>query len=292
MKNVLPFAVLVITLQACVSVKPSTVQLSAEVGQRITEMEKLHLLTIQRYFDQQKQQIEDFMTDTWEPLFLENFLGATGIIADLQNASTIDEQRRRAIRESIAHYLTDTSEATRAADDLIKALNASRKGEPAVVRTTLSRYVPDASVDVAASHISALLGTDEPARMILDFAAEAHKQMDIQRKELLAPIEEAEKQTMAALGEAYAELIRGQSMITGRLEAAAKVSRQQDELMDKLGVKKIEEQMVPKLSAISGKVVEALGKARDALQTVDKGSSSRVIADLKNALNEISNETK
>src|SRR6185369_15165885 len=77
---------------SCVSIKPSTVQLSAEVGERLTEMEKIHQLTVQRYFDMEKQKVEDFLTNTWEPLYLKNFLGTSQVLQLLQNTSRIDDR--------------------------------------------------------------------------------------------------------------------------------------------------------------------------------------------------------
>src|SRR5690606_33146561 len=130
-------------------------------------------------------------------------------------------------------------EADKAATELVNKSTETRKEEDGVVRTILARYVEDQKLNSAVIHISSLLGTDEPARIIFDFAEAAHQEMQAQRKEMLEPIEKARAEAVATLSEAYAEMIRGQSTITGRLEAAAKRSGQQDELLDKLGVGKI-----------------------------------------------------
>lgn len=265
----------------CVSIKPSTVQLSAQVGERLSEMEKIHQLAIQKYFDMEKQKVEDFLTNTWEPQFLKNFLGTSQVLDMLQNVSKIDDRGRRSIKSGISRYLTDTSEAERATKELVAKLTETRKGEDGLVRTVLTRFVEDNKLDAAVIHVSSLLGTDEPARIILDFAEAAHEEMLAQRKEMLAPIEQARAEAVASLSQAYAELIRGQSTITGRLEAAARRSKQQDELLNKLGVGQVPKELVDKMTDITNKVNKGLGAANTAVKKLKDGEG--VISAFKDA---------
>lgn len=268
-------------LVGCVSIKPSTVQLSAAVGERLSEMEKIHQLAIQKYFDMEKQKVEDFLKTTWEPQFLKNFLGTSQVLDMLQNVSKIDDRGRRSIKSGISMYLTDTSEAERATKELVTKLTETRKGEDGLVRTVLTKFVENNKLDAAVIHVSSLLGTDEPARIILDFAEAAHEEMLAQRKEMLAPIEQARAEAVASLSEAYAELIRGQSTITGRLEAAARRSKQQDELLDKLGVGQVPKELVDKMTDISAKVNKGLGAASTAVKKLKDGED--VISAFKEA---------
>jgi hypothetical protein len=272
---------------SCVSIKPATVQLSAEVGSRISEMENVHQIAIQRYFDIEKQKVEDFMKQTWEPLFLKNFLGTSQVLDMLQKVSTINEQTRTAIQQGLVRFLDDSSEAPKVTTHLINALDASRATEPAVVRTALKKFVPDDKLDAAVTHVTSLLGTDEPARIIMDFAQAAHDEMDAQRKSLVEPIEQRKLETIAALSEAYAELIRGQATITGRLEAAARVSRQQDELLDKLGLNDVFKKVTENLAAVTQQVNDALVKANDAIKNIDKNNKVDFLNQLKDALQDI-----
>lgn len=265
----------------CVSIKPSTVQLSTQVGERLSEMEKIHQLAIQKYFDMEKQKVEDFLTNTWEPQFLKNFLGTSQVLDMLQNVAKVDDRGRNAIKNGIARYLIDTSEAERATKELVAKISETRKGEEGLVRSVLSNFVENNKLDAAVIHVSSLLGTDEPARIILDFAEAAHEEMLAQRKEMLAPIEQARAEAVASLSEAYAELIRGQSTITGRLEAAARRSKQQDELLNKLGVGEVPKELVDKMTDISNKVNKALGAASSAVKKLQDGDS--VISAFKEA---------
>ena len=250
---------IVIFLSSCGSViTQSTVKLSADVGSRLTEMEQLHQLAIQRYFDMERQKIENFLTDTWEPLFLENFLGTSQVLEKLQNVSKIDQISRNQLEVVFASYLTDSSEAKTATDDLVKKLSVSRKVEENIVRDIVSSYVEDNKIDAAVIHITSLLGTDEPARIIFDFTEAAHLEMNARRQSLLAPLIQLQSETVAELSAAYAELIRGQSTITGRLEAAAKVSQEQDKLFETFGIKLTTKEIQLKLSNLTTKLDGAL----------------------------------
>lgn len=177
-------------LTSCVSIKPSTVELSDEVGKRIVDMQTSHQILVSRYFDLEKKRIEDFITETWEPKFLTNFMKT--------------------------------------------------------------------------SNVMELLKTDpKPEKVIMEFADAAHVEMQKQRNSMLAPIEEAKLQTTTALNDAYSELIRGQSTITGRLEAAAKRSTQQDELVGKLKLTDVSNKITTDLASFSTKLQEALAKAKN-----------------------------
>jgi len=69
-------------------------------------------------------------------------------------------------------------------------------------------------------------------------------------------------EAVTSLSGAYAELIRGQSTITGRLEASAKRSKQQDELLDRLKIK-IPEDLIKRMTDITHKVNGAILTAKE-----------------------------
>lgn len=283
--------VLVLIFTGCGSViRQSTVQLSADVGNRITEMEHLHQLAIQRYFDVEKKKVEDFLTNTWEPLFLKNFLGTSQILQLLQSTSKIDENVQNQIKTVFSEYLSDPSEATQATSKLVDSLNTSRDSEVNIVKNVVSDYVNDDKIEAATVHINSLLGTDSPARIILEFAEAAHTQMNARRTTLLAPIEQARAETIAELSAAYAELVRGQSTITGRLEAAAKVSQEQDRLLGVLGINNATKNIQSKLSNFTTKIDGALGLV-SGLASEDSGGNinlpNNILTTLQSKLEEI-----
>ncbi len=281
-----PLLFLFLIMSSCVSIKPSAVELSSEVGVRLVEMEKIHQLALQRYFDMEKQKVEDFLTNTWEPLFLKNFLGTSQVLQLLQAVSRIDDQSRSIITETISSYLDDPAEARMAADTLIQALNTSRRGEDRLVRTVLNRYVEDEKLEAAVIHVSSVLGTDEPARIIFEFTEAAHHEMQKRRKELLTPIEQARAQAVAELSSAYAELIRAQSRVTSRLEAASRLSKQQDLMMNHIGIKQISENVQTRLLNVSSAVDNAVGKANDILSATEEGQGENQLGDALQSLRE------
>ena len=281
----LPVFFLAILQTACVSIKPSTVQLSNEVGQRLSEMEKIHHLALSRYFDMEQQRVEEFLTNTWEPLFLKNFLGTSNILSLLQQAPSIAEQQRLILKEGIALYLDDKAEADRAAKELFAKLSDSRKGEEEVVKTVLTRYIDKDQLNRAVVHINRLLLSEDPARIIFEFTEAAHQQMQAQRKEMLAPILAARMEALASLSASYAELIRGQSTITGRLQAAARRSKQQDELLNQLKLNP-SEALVDKMTSITSKVNRALSVAQSAANAKKEGSTNDALKAIKDALSQ------
>jgi hypothetical protein len=219
-------------LSSCVTISPATVELSSKVGDGINEMEQMHQLAVQHIWDSEEKKIEDFMTKEWEPLFLKNFLFESGVMDELNSASRIEGKTRELILEALKYYITDTTEVPDVAKELFRSLDKSRSLEAIQIRAVLDKYVEDNELEKAVLHVNTLLGTDDAAKIILDFAEAAHERMQAQRDTLLAPIRQARADETAAISAAYAELIRGQSIITGRLEAARKKSEVQASLLN------------------------------------------------------------
>ncbi len=275
--------VLIVVNASCVSIKQSTVDLSSQVGAQISEMERVHQLAVQRYFDMESEKIKSFMTDKWEPLFLKNFLGTSDILNLLKNVSKIGAADKNELSVAIKQYLVDPAKADEVSEDLVNRLHTRRTGESADIKSALENKVKRDQLDAAIVHVSNLLGTEEAALIIFDFADAAHKTMQQKREELLAPIEQQRLETSAALSQAYADLIRGQSAITGRLEAATRRSKQQDELADKLGIGNITKTVADRMTNFSSVVNNALAKANLALNKVGVGEN--VLGELSKDLN-------
>mgnify|MGYP000385813564 CR=1 FL=1 len=274
-------SILTLILSGCFSINPSTVQLSERVGVQLAEMETLHILTVQRYFDGEREKIKHFLTNTWEPLFLKNFLGTSNVLSMLQNVSTFEDTTRENITEGLKLYLNDPTESEAAAKTILDNLNISRQGEQEAVRSVLNDYVEDDRLEAATVHISSLLGSDNAAQIILEFAEAAHEEMQAQREALLAPLEAKRETVIAELSGAYSVLVRGQSTITGRLDAASKRTGDRDFLMDKLGVGKTPDLIMQQLSGISTQVDKALSGANRVLNKGEGDPIKGVIDILK-----------
>lgn len=221
---------------SCVSISSSTVELSSKVGDRITEMEKLHQESIQRYFDVEEQKIKDFLTNTWEPLFLKNFIGESEVQDKINTASRLDYNLQENIKLALQEYFKEDELAFETAfDRIISRLEENRTLEKNIINDALSDHLEGEELKIAVSHIGSLLSTDEVAQIIFEFAEAAHLEMKTQQEKLLAPIEKARILVSAELSASYADLIKGQSIITGRLEASRRKSEQQDVLLGLIG---------------------------------------------------------
>ncbi len=261
-------AALGVGLSGCASVSENSVALSADVGNRVAEMQGLHRAAVQRYFDAEELRVEQFMTNQWEPLFLQNFLGISGILSDLSNPSQFTEAKRAQLRDAAALYLLDDEEAGAVADALVSALDRSRGSESQVLGDVLENFVEDDQLSSAVVHLGALLATDEPARMIMDFAADAHNEISRQHELLLQPIREARAEVMAELDIAYGQLVAAQNLITGRLAAASRVRDQQDQLLNEVLGEGQAERIRVRLAQVSTAVSDAIASAADLAEQV------------------------
>jgi hypothetical protein len=223
-------------LAGCATVGPSSVKLSAETSARSAELAKLHQDLVRAYFAGERHRVETFLRETWEPQFLRNLLGMSGIMDDLKASIAFDASKRKELSLAMKMYLTDPSESDKLAAEITSTLTKTRATEPDAVRTVIQKYVPNAKVESATTHAAALLGTAEPALLILEFAEDAHAEMEKQRQAMIGPIDAAEKQVLAELGDAYTTLARAQGTITARLEAASRAAQQQDQLLQAVGV--------------------------------------------------------
>lgn len=276
----------ILILTGCATIRQPTVQLSAEVGSRISEMQKLHVLTLQRYFDAERQKVDAFLKEKWEPLYLKNFLGQSGVLEQLNAVSFFDDKKKEELQLALSAYLTDSAEANAATQKLIKGLDQSRQNEPDVVRQILRDYVEDNQLNVAVSHINSLLGTDERARIILEFAEVAHEQMMLQRNDMVAPIDQMQRVAMAELSAAYSDLAAAQALITARLDAAAKIKSEQDYLLSALGVKETTDIVAGQLSKLSSAVDTEILHAQ-----LDEGLD-KIKANFKNEVVKILDEAR
>jgi len=259
----------------------------------MSEMQELHQRAVHSFFDSERRRIEDFLEKSWEPLFLKNFVATSGVLDDLQNVSAIDDDRRNEIQAAIAEFLGDPEEeAETATKAVIDALTKSRQDELEVVRLALKKYVDDDKLGQASRHVVALLGTEAPALIMLDFVAVAHEIMNQRRKELLEPLRQAEAAAMAELSSAYTQMTSAQALITGRLEAASRVAEKQDDLLNSLmGREGFAKDARERMSHVSETVGNALVKAQKFVPEADaeEGSEDDNVLDvLRTELNTLS----
>lgn len=68
------------------TIGPAPAKLSAEVGDRISEMQGVHQLALESHFRLERARIETFLQEEWIPYFLNEYLGSTAFIEKLRDA--------------------------------------------------------------------------------------------------------------------------------------------------------------------------------------------------------------
>lgn len=267
----------------CTRMSQATPRLSAELGNRISEMQGLHQLTLSRFFDAERGRVEEFLEREWIPLFLRNFLGTSGLISDVLGAGRVSEADRESIRLAVAEYLTDPSEAPRLTAAVVQAVASSRGREDTLVRTTLARFIDEGRLDRATAHVTSLLRSADPAILVLEWAGDAQQQITRMRRQLLDPLDAAERQATADLAQAYNDMAAANGAITGRLDAAARITARQDAMLAALGAGDIAGRTRSRLAAVSEAVGGAL--AEGTRKVGDGGSPGEVLRVLTDVLN-------
>ena len=60
-------------LSACATIPPESVDLSIELGKRISAIETGHLTLVNKYFDQKRNRVDEFVEKEWVPEFAAQF---------------------------------------------------------------------------------------------------------------------------------------------------------------------------------------------------------------------------
>ena len=277
---------------------PATAKLSAEVGDRVAEMQGLHIHSIKSFFDGERQRVEDFLEEQWIPLFLKNYLATSHLMEVIEQTAFIGESDKATLSEALAEYLDDPSEAQLAVDEIVAAISGLRRQESPKVREILNRYVEDDQLDLAVNHINSLLGAADPGLIILEWAEDGQEEINLRRRSLMQPLDEAERTVISEVNAAYADILKANGVITARLEAAAKRKEAQDRMLEAFGLKQPVEQLQQKLADISVAVGDGISQASNVLGAVDEivpadtGRLGDAITVLRDALSNMQPETK
>lgn len=80
------FCAIVIFNVGCATMGSDTAKLSMEVGSRIAEMQGVHQLTLENYFQLERARIETFLQEEWIPYFLKDSLSSSELMDKLRDA--------------------------------------------------------------------------------------------------------------------------------------------------------------------------------------------------------------
>ena len=60
-------------VMSCVSIPKAAPELSLELGKQVRSLEVNHKLFVQKFFDEKRKRVDEFMDEEWLPLFARNF---------------------------------------------------------------------------------------------------------------------------------------------------------------------------------------------------------------------------
>lgn len=261
---------LALSSASCSSFGPASAQLSAEVADRMAEMQAIHVRTVQEFYALQRERVEDFIENEWTPLFLKNFLAHSGVLEDLRGEFLFTQDQFDDLWFIVNDELDDEDRSDAIVTQILDSLTASRDGEEEMIREVIGDAFE--SEDVAARvalQVKLYLGSSEAGEIMIDWATEAQSQIRLQRREMLKPLREQEEELLTALESAYGEIAAAQGVITGRLEAAAKVTQQQNAMLEAVGVNQTFQNVRSKMVESSDRVDNALQHGAEFLKDVD-----------------------
>ena len=97
----------------------------------------------------------------------------------------------------------------------------------------------------------------------------AHERVEKMRSELLAPLKAQRADITAKLSEAYGRVQKANSAVSGYLASVAKVTDLQNDLLSKLGVPDLSDQVAKAASQISSRLDQAIPAADKKLKDVE-----------------------
>lgn len=65
----------VLSLGGCASIPPEAPELSAQLGSRISSLEAAHVRLLHEFFAEKRRRVDDFIQETWVPVFAGEFFG-------------------------------------------------------------------------------------------------------------------------------------------------------------------------------------------------------------------------
>ncbi len=225
---------LLLNLSGCVTAPKQTVELSEIVGNQIAEMQSSHEKFINLYYAKLRDDIDIFMEQKWIPQFLANVISS-------------EEGDGKKFR-------TDLDKAYKLAtldwDSAVKVDTAY----DSEVREAIQEAIRELSTEKGSS-----LGM-----VLLDFSNGVQKEINVQRKKMLQPIDEQEKYVLAQLRQGYAELLKGNAAIKGYLASTVNLVEQRDVVLEKMGILETQRKVVNTATMLSDEAVKALNSAKKA----------------------------
>lgn len=205
-------AMLLVFQCGCIRAPRATVQLSEIMGEQVSQMQVSHEGFVKLYYEGLRQDIDQFLKDTWIPLFLGKAVENQDFRKDLDFAYALSKVNPDSVQIGL------------------------RQGAslPSDVEAALFE-----GIQRAVSQGGAKLG-----QVLIDFGQAALLEVQLQRITMMQPVDEQERMVLEEIRDGYADLQRAQASIKGYLESAVQVEEERDVILERLGLLKTQKKVL------------------------------------------------
>lgn len=102
------------------------------------------------------------------------------------------------------------------------------------------------------------------------FVSTVRTEVESYREERLKPVVNQEIEVLQAIDRSYQQMHHGNSIVTGYLASVVKVHDAQEEILDKIGLKGLDEKLGTRLADASNRVAEIVKKAENTEGSIDQ----------------------
>ena len=72
-KYIFPILLIISCCYGCISIPQEAPELSVELGNQISSIEKSHITLLHKYFNDKREKIDNFVLHEWAPLLANNY---------------------------------------------------------------------------------------------------------------------------------------------------------------------------------------------------------------------------
>jgi hypothetical protein len=227
---------------ACIKAPPATVELSEVVGEQIAQMQTSHEEFARLYYAKLREDVERFLAEKWIPSFLAKAVENPGFRTDLDLSYEV---------------------ASLAPEDIQPRLSIPDGALSPEAEAWLHQGIEQAIENQRA----------ELGHVLIGFGEEALHQIQLQREEMLKPLQEQEAFILKELREGYADLQRAQAAIKAYLASAVRLQEERDVVLKKLGLLDQQQKVLDTAMTLGDQARRLLDKAEDAEEGIAKYKS-------------------
>jgi len=205
-----------LSIGGCASIPPEAPELSAQLGSRISSLEAAHVRLLHEFFLEKRRRVDDFVQETWVPIFAQEFFGDPRVDAVWKQVVQSQDPKDRLkfitlvgpkLQEKINKKRVELIQPLDELEATIKNKLKSEYDQTRAINNTLTAFLQSASK------------VEENRKRYLDMIGVTDKEVDKFVKET---------------DEAVSELVVAARSIEDRTKDAEKYRARINEILDKL----------------------------------------------------------